>query len=188
MKILALDLSTQTGWALFSEGLYHTSGTLDKVVIEDFNVNNYPNKSDKYPQNIINAINIIITQIENKILELKGVDLIIIEQSTKGRNRHTQKFIEWMHLLIYLFITKRGLPIKYTDVSEWRRITKLKLTKEDKENNKKVSQGKKRGRINKKHLSTRLVNQIFNLNKILKDNNECDAILLGASYVNPEMF
>jgi hypothetical protein len=182
MKILSLDLSSETGWSIFINGLYHTSGTLEKIFIEDFNVNNNPNKSNKYPLNIINAINQIVQNINEKYLEYKP-DIILIEGSVKGKNRHTQKFIEWLHLMIFLQF-KDIVNVKYMDVSEWRKIVNLKLSKEDKINNKLVKIGKKRGKINKKHLSVRMVNILFNLNKKLKDHNECDSILLGKAYID----
>jgi len=185
MKILSLDLSSETGWCIFIDGLYHTSGTLEKVYIEDFNVNKHPNKSNKYPQNIVNAINEIIVKIDEKYLEFKP-EIIVIEGSVKGRNRHTQKFIEWMHLMVFLKFKELAV-INYMDVSEWRKIVNLRLNKEDKINNKLVKKGEKRGKINKKHLSVRMVNLLFKLNKRLLDHNECDSILLGKAYVDKKL-
>jgi hypothetical protein len=69
------------------------------------------------------------------------------------------------------------------DTSEWRKIVGLWMSKEDKKNNRQVSIGKKRGKITKKHLSVRMVNEKFNKSLKLKDNDEADAILLGLAYV-----
>ena len=59
------------------------------------------------------------------------------------------------------------------------------MSKDDKKHNKNLSENKKRiikdvkGRINKKHLAIRFVNNMYNLDFRLKDNNIADAIALG---------
>ena len=44
--------------------------------------------------------------------------------------------------------------------------------------------GKKRGKISKKHLAVRMVNDLYGKQLKLKDNDEADAILMGQAYVN----
>jgi hypothetical protein len=69
--------------------------------------------------------------------------------------------------------------LKYMDPSEWRKIVDLKLSKADKDNNKAVKKKEKRGKITRKHLSVRMVNEKFGKSLKIKDNDEADAILLG---------
>ena len=59
----------------------------------------------------------------------------------------------------------------YRDPSHWRKIVNLRLTDEDKKHNKMVSKGLIKGRLTAKHLSVRKVNELYNLELILKDNN-----------------
>ena len=67
------------------------------------------------------------------------------------------------------------------DPSQWRKILEMRLSKEQKENNKLVSKGVKRGRITKKHLSVEMANARFNLKLKLKDNDIADACNLAVA-------
>jgi hypothetical protein len=177
VRILALDLSTKTGWALFESGKLIESGTLEKVEIHDFNVNKHPNKSPYYPNNIFNAALGVGGSVCN-LIHSKKSDFVVIENSVKGRNRHTQRLIEWVHFAVLDKILGLVL-LKYMDPSEWRKIVDLKLSKADKDNNKAVKKKEKRGKITRKHLSVRMVNEKFGKSLKIKDNDEADAILLG---------
>lgn len=176
-----MDVSTKTGWAIFDTGQYKTSGALEKVFIEDFNVNKEPQKSPKYPWNIIDAAD----KVAKDILGLYSQwmpDVIVIEDTNKGRNRATQRCLEWLHSDILKILRPFNKPIHYMDSSEWRKIVGLKLNSDQKKNNKDVSAGKKRGKINKKHLSVLMTNEKFGLSLKLKDNDESDACLLGQAF------
>lgn len=180
-RVLALDASTKTGWALFTEGSYVSSGALEPVRAVDFNVNKDPNLSPQYPYNIIDAAEGMAQSILTLVLENKP-DSIVIENTVKGRNRHTQRLLEFIHSAILRAL--RGVaPLCYMDPSEWRSILGMRLSKDQKKNNKDVSAGKKRGRIGKKHLSVAMANERFGLSLKLKDNDQADAILLGLAYV-----
>jgi hypothetical protein len=72
------------------------------------------------------------------------------------------------------------------DPSQWRKILEMRLSKDQKENNKLVSKGVKRGRVTKKHLSVNMTNTKFGLKLKLKDNDISDAILLGLAYITKE--
>ena len=178
MRVLGLDLSTKTGWSLFEDNKLIESGCLEKVLIDDFNVNKEPNKSPKYPQNIINGARAVAALVQ-KLIEDKSPDHIVIENTVKGKNRNTQRWLEWCHFCVITTIT---LPFTYLDPSEWRSLVGLKLNKEQKKNNREVSQGKKRGRVTKKHLSVNMVNEKFGLNLKIKDNDQADSILLTYAY------
>lgn len=73
--------------------------------------------------------------------------------------------------------------VHYRDPSAWRKILNLRLSPEQKANNKMVSQGKIRGRITPKHLSVLRANELFNLELLLKDNDKSDALLLAWSFI-----
>jgi hypothetical protein len=179
VKTLAIDLSTKTGWALFEDGVYRTSGYLPKVTVDDFNVNNDPNKSPSYPMNLIVAAEAVAAHVK-RLIEDQAPDHIVIENTVRGRNRHTQRLLEFLH---FCFLkTVAGRTFTYMDPSEWRSVVELRLSKDDKKNNGLVSKGKKRGRINKKHLAVRMVNELYSLGLKIKDNDQADAILLGLAY------
>lgn len=180
MRVLGLDLSTKTGWSIFENGEYIDSGALPKVLIDDFNVNKDPNKSSKYPYNIMDAADKVAKQVQDLIVN-KIPDHIVIENSVKGRNRHTQRWIEWMHLYV-IKIIPAGFNWNYLDPSEWRSTVGLKLNKEQKKNNRDVSQKKKRGKVTRKHLSVNMANEKFGLKLKLNQNDIADAILLNLAY------
>lgn len=179
MKVLGLDLSTKTGYAVFYKGKLIDYGRLAKVEIEDFNVNDYPNKSPKYPKNIIIAAETVADQVMILVNKVKP-DKIVIENSVKGRNRHTQRFIEYMHFCVSKAL---GCDFVYMDPSEWRSIVGMKMSNDDKKNNREVKAGKKRGKITKKHLSVRLANANHNLSLKMKDEDVADAANLAHAYV-----
>lgn len=175
MKLLALDLSTNTGWALFEDGKLIGHGHLKKVLVKDFNVNNHPNKSKLYPKNIVDAAETVAYEVQTLLVD-SSPDCVIVENTVKGKNRHTQRLLEYIH-----FTVSKVLNFKffYMDPSEWRAVVSLRLSKQDKDNNLLVKKKKKRGKVTRKHLSVRMVNDIFGLSLKIKDNDIADAILLG---------
>lgn len=190
MRLLALDLSTSTGWALFEDGKLSDQGRLTQVFVDDFNVNAHPNKSAGYPANLISAAETVAWLVEEKLAETEP-DHVVLENTVKGRNRHTQRILEWIHLDVlralgrYQMDHNAGLTYSYMDPSEWRKVLDLRLSADDKKNNKEVKAGHKRGKVGKKHLAVRLANERFGLSLKLKDDDVADAILLGLAHVSP---
>lgn len=182
-RVLSLDLSTKSGWAVFKDGVLEKSGELEQVHVKDFNVNDKPWERPGYPWNIMDAAYSISDGIENLILQEKPT-FIVIENSTKGRNVSTQRLIEWFHFTVLLIIKQKSIPFNYLMPSAWRSAVNLRLSKDEKKNNRDVSAGKKRGKITRKHLSVNMVNEIYNLGLKLKHNDQADAILLGVGFLN----
>lgn len=179
IRVLALDVSTKTGWASFLDGKYEKSGSLPQVKVSDFNVNKDPQLAPQYPFNIVRGAEEVANRIVALWSEFDRIDLVVIENTNKGKNRHTQRLLEWIHLTL---LRNLPTPAVYMDTSQWRSAVQLWMTKDDRKNNRDVSAGKKRGRINKKHLAVRMVNEIYGLKLKLKDNDEADAILMGRAY------
>jgi len=183
MRILALDASTKTGWALFVDGKLVESGALPPVSVNDFNVNRDPHLSPYYPLNVVHAAETMANKIE-RLLEVYGpLDAVVVENTNKGKNRHTQRILEFIHFCMLKLFQNRTQKMAYMDTSEWRSLVGLWMTKDDKKNNRDVSTGKKRGKITKKHLAVRTVNERYKMNLKLKDNDQADAILLGEAYI-----
>jgi hypothetical protein len=189
MRVLALDASTKTGWALFVDGQLAESGELAPIKVENFNVQDRETqKKPEYPWNVIEAAVRVGHIVCDLVVSHFPVDVVVIENTNKGKNRHTQRLLEFIHLEILHQLDrmrkdKALRDIKYMDTSEWRSIVGLWMSKDDKKNNRDVSAGKKRGKVTKKHLAVRLVNEMFGKKLKLKQNDQADAILMGLAYV-----
>jgi hypothetical protein len=184
VRVLGLDLSTSTGWALFEGDRLANHGRLEQVHVTDFNVNAHPNESPHYPLNIIEAAE-KLAGLVGVLLDAHLPDHVVIENTVKGRNRHTQRILEWIHFTVLQGLLGRQIPFSYLDPSQWRSVLEIRLTAEDKKNNKDVRAGKKRGKVGKKHLAVREANERFGLSLKMKDDDVADAILLGLAYVTP---
>jgi nucleotide-binding universal stress UspA family protein len=197
-RILSLDASTKTGWALFVDGNLSKSGVLPKVSIEDFNVNKDPEKSPKYPYNVVDGAAQVVRQIEALLVQ-EQADFVVVENTNKGKNRHTQRLLEFIHKDLLDALRARSFPMAYLDTSEWRKRVGMWMSKEDKKANAALSKAKKaagaagvkatkqalgiKGKIDKKHLAVRMANDLYGLKLIQKDNDEADAILMGRAFV-----
>jgi Holliday junction resolvasome RuvABC endonuclease subunit len=182
VRLLSLDLSTSTGWALFVDGQRADQGRFPKISIRDFNVNAHPEKSPSYPRNIMDAAHELAKLVTQKIAEIKP-DHIVIENTVKGRNRSTQRCLEWCHFAVLGEIYAAKIPFTYMDPSQWRTILDIRLTSADKKNNKEVNAGKKRGKINRKHLALRYCNEKYGLDLLVKDDDVADAICLAEAFL-----
>jgi len=198
-KFAALDLSSKTGWSIFDENELKDYGRLDCKIV-DFNVNKEPNKSPHYPYNIMDASKDMVDKVM-VILNTYKVGHVVVENTVKGRNRNTQRFLEWLHYATCEKFREKGIVFKYMDPSEWRAALNIRLSSDDKKNNKKVKkafdmglskkEAKVKGKVGRKHLSVRYVNEymkkigIFNYGPLkLKDNDIADSICLGLAYLS----
>jgi hypothetical protein len=179
---LALDLSTSTGWAFFLNGERADHGGF-KVEIENFNVQKHPEKQLDYPGNIARAASQVAANVGALFARLSP-DFVVIENTVCGRNRGTQRCLEWIHLGVLHELMCRDIRFRYMDPSEWRAALQVRLSKDDKRNNRHVYEGKKRGRIGRKHLSVRYANETFGLKLKLKDNDRADALCLGKAFIH----
>lgn len=182
MRLLSLDLSTSTGWALFENKKLVGYGRFEQIKVVGFNVNAHPNEFPGYPQNIVTAAFALAEVCAKKIDECMP-DQIVIENTVKGRNRHTQRILEWCHFTVLGKIYERNVPFAYMDPSEWRGILEIRLSADDKKNNKDVKAGKKRGKVNRKHLAIRYCEKKHGLKLLVKDDDIADAICLGEAYL-----
>jgi hypothetical protein len=194
-KVLALDLSTNTGWAVIDA----SSGS--PAVVDKGNVTNkVKTVVGKYPYNYIDNANIIA----DAVLVLAAdhqPSAIVIEETNKGKSRYTQKTLEFIHFAVLSRLrAKFGDQVFYVNTSNWRKSLNVQLSAADKKANQKLSRAKAKakkdgikldkkalgikGRITKKHLAVRVANSTFNLKLVQKDNDIAEAILLGLAYIN----
>jgi Holliday junction resolvasome RuvABC endonuclease subunit len=189
MKLLCLDVSSHTGWALFS--IENNARFLNEYgLIETVKPNtaDYPRSMLEWSYNAFQGIKALIDEC--------NPDYICIEETVKGSKNHlSQKLLEWCHFRIADLIVNRNIPVKYFQTGEWRHIVEAKMTKEEREHNKiirdfhkkgikiaKDSKGKRIGKVGKKHVNVRIANALFGLNLKLADNNQADAILMGEAF------
>jgi Holliday junction resolvasome RuvABC endonuclease subunit len=170
VKILGLDVSTKTGYAVMESDVLIEYGLLksDAIVsdeLEDF---------------------LMLKRAEiasNKILQLiekHKPDFIFCEQTNAGKFRGSQKQLEFIHckLLTEILNIKMSKKFFYVDTSKWRSKLGVKLSKEQKKHNKNVKIGTSKGKITPKHLVVSWVNEKFNLKMLKKDHDICDAIAI----------
>ena len=191
-------MSTKTGWA-------HLDITKDKCELVECGVlNQIPiPKGIEYPSNYLAWSELCFLAIL-EIVEKVQPEFIVIEETAKGsRDSFIQKILEWIHYRMaqQLSAEMAGSCIKgyrYFLTEEWRRIAGCQQSKEEKRNNAKRSrlkkklekgatvikdaEGKRLGKIGKKHVNVRRCNEVFGTNFILKQEDQADAALLGYAY------
>jgi hypothetical protein len=80
------------------------------------------------------------------------------------------------------------IRVVYISTSAWRKATQVALSKQDKDVNRKINQGKSKkelgvkGKTTTKHVSVRVANEMYGKDYKTKDNDITDAILLGVAY------
>lgn len=187
MKILALDISTKTGWAYFEDGALVRHGTFTSYLpVTDYGI---------YPRNYIKFVASYTNNLYNDIVNAQELDVIVIEETNKSKARYSQKLLEFIHCLLLHHIWSVGLinKVKYVNTSDWRKVLDIYLSKDDKKNNALVTKAKRKGkskkelgvkgRITRKHVAVKVANEMYNLNLKQKDNDQAEAILLGTAYI-----
>jgi len=187
MIVLGLDLSSHSGWAVLNNHSLIACGVL-----------NISTKNQDFPWGILCWSNQCVDQIIRLYEKYHFVDKIVIEQTNLGRNREYQSFLEWLHcILLKSFCNLNSdKKIEYVSTSQWRKKLNLKLTKEQRKQNKFVLEqhrsgqknvlqnGHRIGKVTSKHLAIQYVNSKFNLNLKQKYNDIADAICIGLSVFN----
>ena len=157
----------------------------------------------EYPWCYLDAIGEMVNLIL-EVIEKNESDCIVIEEVNIAKARYSQKALDSLHCLLLLRLQGKGHKVYYISSSEWRHILGLTMTAQDKKNNGKLSKLKSksdlttvsgrsefskekkklgvRGKINKKHVAIRYVNETYSMNLKQKDDDVADAICLGLSF------
>lgn len=194
MWVLALDISTKTGWSL----IHKEEGQDEQVSIGHYGrlvAEKSVDEWGEYPFNYLKLADHMAKRICELVQE-HSPDFIVIEETNKGKNRYTQKMLEFIHckLLDRLADTKYANTVNYVNTSDWRKSLGIYMTKEDKKNNAKVNKAKRqgkskkelglKGKITRKHIAVRLVNDKYGTNFKQKDNDTAEAICIGLAFCN----
>jgi hypothetical protein len=194
MRILALDISSKCGWTLL-EGEPGQTPKLIKYGL--ISVNRKITEFGPYPFCYLLAAqaqaDMIFELLASNALEI-AIDAIVIEETNLGRARYTQKYLEFLHACVLQKLLITNIPVHYINTGDWRKKVGAVLTKEDKKLNAIVRKAKRagnktllkslgvRGKVGKKHVALRFVNNTYNLNLKMKDNDSADAVCLGVSF------
>ena len=170
MKILGLDASTKTGYAIIEDG-----------VLISFGLVRAESGGDTIPPDLelLYRADDMAKQISELVL-LHKPDAVYIEQTNAGRFRGSQKQLEFIHCKFLTAMVSLKIPnVIYVDTSRWRSKLQIRLSKEQRVHNKLVREKKVRGKVTPKHLAVIWANGKFNLNLKLKDNDIADAMAIA---------
>lgn len=193
-RILALDMSTKTGWASMvsnSEGIVlEAYGTVPQIHMP----------AGQYPVSFVDWAYQCFGEVE-KLIDRFAPDVLVVEETVAGsKGVYTQKILEFIHFLLAKFIKECSIKAIYLLTGEWRSQVGCKMTKEESKHNKTVKKykeenkakiaynesGKRIGRLTKKHINVRRANEVFGefLKEPLrkKDEDTADSLLLGYCY------
>ena len=185
MKVLGLDISTKTGWAVIVDGTLSEYGlircserTPDPLLVPDY-------------EYLDDALDLAMKV--HCLVSKHNPNYIYIEQTNAGSFRSAQKQLEFLHcILLSQLRIGWSNAVRYINTSEWRHTLNLNMTKDQKRHNahrrqdrsaaaEVVNGNKITGVITKKHLAVWYVNQHFGLSLKMKDNDIADAICIGYS-------
>ena len=207
MKVLCIDLSTHMGWAVLEGHIIQGDPDPSPKLLVHGTAHIFDDKTNLvklanhlgYPANYRRAADIQAANVLSLMVKHQP-DAIVIEETNGGRNRYTQKLLEFLHYRVTEVIHQAPCRVVYLDSSEWRSNLGLKMTKEQKKANAKlrkamreaVAKGEKvvkkklgiKGLINPKHVAVNHANTTFGLTLKMKDNDAADAICLGLAFFN----
>lgn len=194
-RILALDISTKTGWA------FALSSDENGIQLIDYGTNDKLSEPEgRYPENYIiwayNCFELIL----NRIKDYNPTILIIEETAGGSKDAHSQKILEFIHFLVAHYIRSTGFDCQYYETEAWRRIVGCLMTKEEKLKNKTITKarkdnpdqkvikvdGKRIGKVRRKHVNVRRANEIFSKQLkeplIMKNEDQADAMLMAYAF------
>lgn len=181
MRIVGLDISKHTGYAIIEDGKRVVSGKFE-VDAETLGFKG----TDKYGRLVVDEYGYIdeaavLAHLISALVDQYRPNWIYLEQTNNGRDRTAQKNLEFLHYGILRHLRDKGHShlVRYVDTSAWRSKLNMNFTKEQKDHNKLVKQKKKRGKITKKHLAVAWASVTFGLKLLQKDNDEAEALAVA---------
>lgn len=195
MKVLALDISTKTGWAIFEDGKPTSWGTVfpDKTV-KDFG---------SYPDSFVKLAEYLANRILDQLLADDGDNglnrssfEVVIEETNSSKQNYSQKLLEYLHFCIVKRFSSMNIAPKYIRSGEWRSACDSKMNAAEKSLNAKIGRIKKKtgkklakidgkvvGKKNRKTVALRRCEEILGIQMKRKEEDAADALLLGLGYL-----
>ena len=200
MRYIALDISSNTGYAVFDNDKLIAYDVFTRKV-EGFkaDIKAFTDLPDIYPYNFMKASQEVARLCHNAYGKY-GCSMAVIEHPELGKQRLSQRLLEWNNLAVCQRFQEFGIPFKYLLVADWRKRVQcyLRYWPEHQKWNKEVGKaqkiakkeseklgrkvmakidGKVVSKINQKKLSIILANEKYGIT--IKDDNIADAINLG---------
>jgi uncharacterized protein YaeQ len=199
-RYISLDISTNTGYAIFDDNNLIKYGVFTKKV-KDYkaDIKSYKDFPENYPYNYLVTANTISAMCLNIILD-NNIDTVIIEHPEQSKQRMSQRLLEWVHLSLVQKLKRLKIPFKYILVKDWRQIVNCyikhwpdlhaqnkEIRKIKNKTGKKIAmiEGKRVGKVNQKKLSILIANNTYSLN--IKNDNIADAINMGRAAYELQM-
>jgi len=141
--LIAIDLSTKPGWAIFRNGVLTDSGTrfADKTV-KDFGL---------YPFNYIDLARHIIRGLWDEIIlpavgrSIPDEDFhLVLEESTASSQNYSQKKLEFLHFCMIEEARRRPCGVVYIRDGVWKSIMGARQNADEKRLNSKIARQKKK--------------------------------------------
>ncbi len=200
-KVLALDISTKTGWAVFEDGKPVAWGTL------------FPDRTSKdfggYPANFTYLARHLTRRLSSEIIQdfaeragygsnpdFSFLGDVIIEETNSSRQNYSQKLLEFIHFCVVEELISRKITPKYVRTGEWRSAVNARQTPEEKRLNARISRIKQRtgkklakidgkvvGKKGRKHVAIRVVGELLGIQLKRKEEDAADALLLGLGFL-----
>lgn len=198
MRILALDFSTSTGYAVLEK-----DEGKDPVLVS-YGVIKLPKPIlayGEYPFSYYKAAESLI-EMTKELLAEHNPDVVVVEETNLGKSRYSQKALEFFHCLFSQTMCYRAqqTSVIYLSSSAWRQALGLQLSKEEKKANAKLAKAKReatekgekldkktigiKGKITKKHVAINYVNQRLGLELKAKHDDIADAICLALAFLS----
>lgn len=206
MRILSLDISSSTGWALLDTEVGPASLQFGCIKLPK-RARDYAEHPWSYWLAAHELARLLIKRIYDS--NLGEGDVVVVEETNGGgrASRWSMKFLEYCHCAFLSHYMKEfeGISIKlvYVNTSEWRRVTETRLTKEDKNQNAKLSRHKRQakmkgqkltyqdkqaigiaGKTTIKHVAIRRCKELFNIELTATQDDPADALLMLKAYVD----
>lgn len=202
VTVLALDVSTKAGYAVLR------AGDDGSVEIPEYGLVKLPNPTreyGEYPWSYLHASQDMARRLIALVDKVRP-DHIVVEETNLGKQRYTQKLLEYLHSALLTGMQSYrqshndlAPDVTYMSSSSWRKALGLRLSNDDKKNNRRLSAAKKvaemtggvvdkaalgvKGKVGWKHVSVRFINEKFGMSFKQKDNDITDAICLGLAFV-----
>ena len=185
--LVALDISTKTGFAVFSKESLVKYGTIFQEKT--------PLQFGPYPIGFV----LFADKLSQDILSLVksfGAEEVVIEETNASRQNYSQKILEFIHFAVVKSLCSNQIKVNYVRTGVWRQITGSNQNAEEKKLNAKISRIKKKtgkkiakidgkvvGKKTRKHSSIRSFANHFGIELKRKEEDAAEAALLGLAFI-----